>query len=237
MANRCHTEVAIFGGRSELQSLYSALCEFKEKFHSEHPEYKEYGIYERDFAESFGYEAEDEYDSNGWIEHFELEDDCLKVWQGDRYSPRTQFWYHITRRFETLDYVFYAQEPMMCLFECTDEEHKFFDYYKYRVMFDVMDDTYNSIYGCGNTVEELIKDVNEKSGTDFGSVEDIVRYCISVPPDIIYYDGYDDWFICYVNPWREEDEDIFRSAVYKIRHEPGWEDPEPLYPYPYDEDG
>ncbi len=220
MANRCHTEVAIFDERYELEMLYDRLTEFEAEYHEKHPKFKEYGIYERDFAESFGYKAKDEYDSNGWIEHYKLDDDCLRVWQGDRYNPRTYYWYHITRQYRTLDYVFFAQEPYMAVFECTDDEHRFFDHSKYSINVDMISYDHVRLRGHGNTEEELIDDVNRNCSTQFGSIEDIMRYYLSIPEDDMYSDVDNTFFIYYENPWRKE-VNPFYTAVRKIQQEDG----------------
>ena len=235
MANRCYTEVAVFGEREELEKLYSLLCEFEKHYHEKHPEYKEYGIYERDFAESFGYKAKDKYDSNGWIEHYTLEDNCLRVYQGDRYNPRTYYWYHITRQFKTLDYVFFAQEPYMGVFQCTDDEHRFFKYNKYNINVSMMSDNYIGLRGRGNNEEELIENVNANCSTEFKSIEDIMRYYLSVPYDAMYDDFDNTFFIYYRNPWKE-DSDPFWAASDKIQNEPGWKAPEPLCPRDEDDE-
>lgn len=204
MANICHTSVAVFGERSELEALAGYIDRFKESFDIEHPEYARYGIFERDLAEKFGYEAEDEYDANGWISSWELEEDCLRLWQEDRWGPKTYFWYHITRQFDGLYYVYYASCPMSGIFDCTDDEHRFFQYTKFTVDFVTLDDRYLSIRGGGNTEEELLADINGNYHTNFRSARDIMRYYESIPGEFLDPDPMGMDFVFFRNPWKNE---------------------------------
>lgn len=170
MPNWCFTDCAVIGDDKELKSLYKIMKRLEAK--------KEPST-ENDFGptwlgclvEALGEDYKNVY-CRGWWEGLEMEDGMITFFVESAWSPSTEVFDFIQKKFPSLKVLYYAEEEGMGIYQTNDKDAFHFTS-RYIAKVNTDKDDYEEEYF--EQVEDAYEWISEKLDVKISSMEELKK--------------------------------------------------------------